>query len=277
MNTAYNPETERKNMKYTFIGCGNMGSAIIGGILKSGLAKKTEITASDPYEPTRKKAEQVFGIRTMSDNHEAVKDVDLVLIAVKPQGLNAALEGLDQILTKDQLIVSIAAGQSLQRLASLVGSEKKIVRVMPNTPALVGEGISAWCANEHVTEEDKETVRKVLTSFGEAEEVPESLMGVVTSVSGSSPAYVFAFIEAMADAAVLDGMPRAKAYHFAAQTVLGSAKMVLETGKHPAELKDMVCSPAGTTIAGMAALERGGFRGTVIDAVHAATEKAERI
>lgn len=264
-------------MKYTFIGCGNMGSAIIGGILKSGVAAKEDITASDMYEPTRKKAEDTFGIRTVSDNHEAVKGADLVLIAVKPQGLENAVSGLSGILTKDQLIVSIVAGQSLERLESLLGADKKIVRVMPNTPALVGAGISGWCANGHVTDADKETVRKVLTSFGEAEEVPESLMGVVTSLSGSSPAYVFEFIEAMADAAVLDGMPRNKAYHFAAQTVLGSAKMVLETGKHPGELKDMVCSPAGTTIAGVAALERGGFRGTVIDAVHACTEKALNI
>ncbi len=264
-------------MKYTFIGCGNMGSAIIGGILKSKVADKTDITASDPYEPTRKKAEDAFGIRTTSDNREAVKDADLVLLAVKPQGLEKAVEGLNEILTPEQLVVSIVAGQSLERLESLLGSDKKIVRVMPNTPALVGEGISGWCANGHVTDEDKGTVKKVLTSFGEAEEVPESLMGVVTSLSGSSPAYVFEFIEAMADAAVLDGMPRDKAYHFAAQTVLGSAKMVLETGKHPGELKDMVCSPAGTTIAGVAALERGGFRGTVIDAVHACTEKALHI
>lgn len=261
-------------MKMTFIGCGNMGSAIMGGILKSGLASKEDITGADPYAPARKKAEEQLGIKTSDDNSKAVVGADVVLIAVKPQGLEKAVKGLDQVITGEQLVISIVAGQSLERLEGLLGADKKIVRVMPNTPALVGEGISAWCVNSHVTDADKETVEKVLTSFGEAEEVPENLMGVVTSLSGSSPAYVFEFIEAMADAAVLDGMPRAQAYHFAAQTVLGSAKMVLETGKHPGELKDMVCSPAGTTIAGVAALEKGGFRGTVIEAVHACTEKA---
>lgn len=264
-------------MKISFIGCGNMGSAIIGGLIKSGAAAKEDITASDPFEGSRKKAEAEFGIHTTGDNEACVRGADLVLIAVKPQVLEAALAGLDQVFTKDQLIISIAAGQSLDRLEGLLGQDKKLVRVMPNTPALVGEGISGWCANANVTEEDKQQVTRVLTSFGEAEEIPESLMGVVTSLSGSSPAYVFLFIEALADAAVLDGMPRAKAYHFAAQTVLGSAKMVLETGRHPGELKDMVCSPAGTTIEGVAALERGGFRGTVIDAVHACTKKAAEL
>lgn len=261
-------------MKMTFIGCGNMGSAIMGGILKSKMASKDDITGADPYAPAREKVSGQLGIKTSDNNAEAVRGADVVLIAVKPQGLEAAVRGLDRVITGEQLVISIVAGQSLERLEGLLGSDKKIVRVMPNTPALVGEGISAWCVNRYVNDADKETVRKVLTSFGEAEEVPESLMGVVTSLSGSSPAYVFEFIEAMADAAVLDGMPRAQAYHFAAQTVLGSAKMVLETGKHPGELKDMVCSPAGTTIAGVAALEKGGFRGTVIDAVHACTEKA---
>lgn len=261
-------------MKMTFIGCGNMGSAIMGGILKSGLASKEDITGADPYALAREKAAGQFGIQTSDNNSEAVRGADVILIAVKPQGLEKAVEGLDRVITDEQLVISIVAGQSLERLEGLLGSDKKIVRVMPNTPALVGEGISAWCVNGHVNDADKETVQKVLTSFGEAEEIPENLMGVVTSLSGSSPAYVFEFIEAMADAAVLDGMPRAQAYHFAAQTVLGSAKMVLETGRHPGELKDMVCSPAGTTIAGVAALEKGGFRGTVIDAVHACTEKA---
>jgi pyrroline-5-carboxylate reductase len=264
-------------MKITFIGCGNMGSAIIGGLLKSGEADAGDIVAADVYAPSRKKAEETFGIETTEDTLQAVERADIVLIAVKPQVLDEAAQGLKEKLGKEQLIISIVAGQSLQRLAGLLGDDKKVVRVMPNTPALVGEGISGWCANALVEASDKELVSKVLNSFGESEEVPEKLMGVVTSLSGSSPAYIFVLIEAMADAAVLDGMPRDKAYHFAAQTVLGSAKMVLETGKHPGELKDMVCSPGGTTIEGVAALERGGFRGTVISAVHACTEKAGKL
>ena len=148
---------------------------------------------------------------------------------------------------------------------------------MPNTPALVGAGITGFTVNGNVTAEDKEKALKILSSFGEAEEVPEKLMDVVTSVGGSAPAFVYMFIEALAYGAVLDGMPRDKAYHFAAQCVLGSAKMVLESGKHPGELKDMVCSPGGTTIEGVRALEDAGFRGIVMEAVHAATEKSKEL
>jgi len=264
-------------MKIIFIGCGNMGSAIIGGLMKGGVAAPADITAADAYAPAREKAEKTLGIHTTDDNLQCVKNADVVVFAVKPIALDEAAAGMKDALTGEQLIISIVAGQSVERLEGLLGADKKIVRVMPNTPALVGEGISGWCTNSHVTEDDKKTVSTILGSFGKEEEIPERLMGVVTSLSGSSPAYVFMFIEAMADAAVLDGMPRAKAYTFAAQTVLGSAKMVLETGKHPGELKDMVTSPAGTTIEGVAALERGGFRGTVMEAVHACTEKALKI
>ncbi len=264
-------------MKITMIGCGNMASAIIGGLLNSHTADKEDILAADPFAPSRKKAEESFGIRTLTDNIEAVKDADIIVLAVKPQVLEQAVTGLDQAVTKQQLVISIVAGQSLERLESLLGSDKKIVRVMPNTPALVGSGMSGWCVNANVSEADKDSVRTILSAVGEAEEVPESLMGVVTSLSGSSPAYIYMLIEAMADAAVLDGMPRGMAYHFAAQTVMGSAKMVLETGKHPGELKDMVTSPAGTTIEGVRALEENGFRGIIIKAVHACTEKSTKL
>ncbi len=264
-------------MKVSFIGCGNMASAIIGGLLKKETVAANEVIAADPFAASRKRAEETLGIRTCSENEKAVRKADVVVIAVKPQVLDAAAKGLDTALTNDQLIISIVAGQSLDRLEGLFGSEKKIVRVMPNTPALVGEGISGWCANGNVTDEDKTVVEAILSAIGEAEEVPEHLMGVVTSLSGSSPAYIYMLIEAMADAAVLDGMPRSMAYHFASQTVLGSAKMVLETGKHPGELKDMVTSPAGTTIEGVRALEENGFRGTVMKAVHACTEKASKL
>ena len=261
-------------MKVSFIGCGNMAGAMIGGLLRSGRAAAEDICASAPSDEARARARNSFGIRTFEDNAECVKGADVVILAVKPYVFRGVAGELRGAVQPGQLLVSIAAGITLDQMEEMFGSSAKLVRVMPNTPALVGEGISGWCANEQVTDTDRVILDEILTSFGEAEEVPESLMGVVTSVSGSSPAYVFMFIEAMADAAVLDGMPRKKAYHFAAQTVLGAAKMVLETGKHPGELKDMVTSPAGTTIEGVAALERGGFRGTVIDAVHACTLKA---
>ena len=257
-------------MKISVIGCGNMASAIMGGMIKNGIVSPEELTASDVFEPARQRTRNNLGIKTVSDNAACVQGADLVLIAVKPGSFAGAAAGLSEVITKDQLVLSIMAGKSIADIESVLGSDKKIVRLMPNTPALVGAGITGYCPNGNVSEEEMPVVRRVIESFSEAEEVPESLMGVVTSLSGSSPAYVYMFIEAMAE----DGMPRDKAYHFAAQTVLGSAKMVLETGKHPGELKDMVTSPAGTTIEGVAMLEKKGFRGAVIEAVRACTDKA---
>lgn len=174
-------------------------------------------------------------------------------------------------------MVSIAAGKSIDALSNAFGKEVKLIRIMPNTPALVGEGMSAISANEKVTEAEKEKVIEIFNSFGKCEEVSESLMDTVTAVSGSSPAYVFMFIEAMADAAVVGGMPRDKAYIFAAQAVLGSAKMVLDTKKHPGVLKDMVCSPAGTTIEAVSVLEEKGMRDAVISAMKVCMEKSKEM
>ena len=261
-------------MKISVIGCGNMAGAIMGGMIKNGLVSPEDVTASDVFEPARQRARNNLGVHTVTDNADCVKGADLVLFAVKPGSFAGAAAGLSEVITKDQLVLSIMAGKAIADLEKVLGSDKKIVRLMPNTPALVGAGITGYCPNGNVTEEEMPIVRRVIESFSEAEQVPESLMGVVTSLSGSSPAYVYMFIEAMADAAVADGMPRDKAYHFAAQTVLGSAKMVLETRRHPGELKDMVTSPAGTTIEGVAMLEKKGFRSAVIEAVRACTDKA---
>ena len=167
----------------------------------------------------------------------------------------------------DALVISIAAGKTMMQIEQAFGRKLKLVRCMPNTPAMVGEGCSGVCRNELVSDEEMEICMKLLSSFGIAEEIPEKLIDAVGAVSGSSPAYVFMFIEAMADAAVAGGMPRQQAYKFAAQAVLGSAKMVLETGKHPGELKDMVCSPAGTTIQAVRVLEEKGMRSAVIEAM----------
>ena len=176
-----------------------------------------------------------------------------------------------------KLVVSIAAGISLDIIESFLGKDKRIIRVMPNTPALVGEGMAGLSPNELVSDEEAELVKKLFESFGKAEIVPEKLQDAVCGISGSSPAYVFMFIEAMADGAVAEGMPRAQAYKFAAQAVLGSAKMVLETGKHPGELKDAVCSPGGTTIEAVAALEQAGFRSAVIDAERICIDKSRSL
>ena len=231
-----------KNMKIGFIGCGNMAKAMMGGIIKSGKFEASSIIASDVYTVGLENAKEELGINITSDNKEVAKNSEVLVLSIKPIYYESVINEIKDVVSSEQIIVTIAPGFALERTRGLFGKDVKIVRTMPNTPALVGEGITAMCTNELVSSEDADYVKGILSCFGQAEVVGENLMDVVVSVSGSSPAYVFMFIEAMADAAVADGMPRAQAYKFAAQAVLGSAKMVLETGKHPGELKDMVCS-----------------------------------
>lgn len=259
-------------MKLGFIGTGNMASAIMGGIIKNQIIPANEIIGADVMEAGRKRVKEQFGIQVTADNHEVVKNSDVVILSVKPQFYAEVIAEIKDDVREDQIIITIAPGKTLAWLKEQFGKNVKIVRTMPNTPALVGEGMTAACPNEFITEEEITYVRTLLESFGRVEIIPERLMDVVVSVSGSSPAYVFMFIEAMADAAVSGGMPRAQAYQFAAQAVLGSAKMVLETGKHPGELKDMVCSPAGTTIEAVRVLEEKGFRSSVIEAMKTCEE-----
>ena len=241
-------------MKLAFIGAGNMAQAMIGGVLRKGLLPKNEIIATAATQKTIDTVAAQYGVNVTLDNKEAAK-ADIIVLAVKPVYYAEVIAEIKDVVSSEQIIVTIAAGKSVAWVEEAFGGSHKIVRTMPNTPALVGEGITAVCPNANVGEEDLKQVCDILESFG------------------SSPAYVFLFIEAMADAAVAEGMPRAQAYQFAAQSVLGSAKMVLETGKHPGELKDMVCSPAGTTIDAVRVLEEGGLRGIVMDAMHACAEK----
>jgi len=264
-------------MKIGFIGLGNMATAMIGGILKKGIVTADEIYGADALGAACQRAQENLQIRVEKSNKEVVKAVDILVLSVKPQFYPTVIEEIRDGIREDQIIVTIAPGKTLNWLRQQFGRDLKLVRCMPNTPALVGEGCTGVCHNELVTEEEMETVLTILRSFGVASLVPEHLMDVVVGVSGSSPAYVFLFIEAMADAAVADGMPRAQAYEFAAQAVYGSAKMVLETGKHPAELKDMVCSPAGTTIVAVRELEKRGFRSAVIEAQTACVEKSRSL
>ena len=268
-------------MKIGFIGCGNMAKAIMGGILNKGLASKDEIHASDVSEAARNAAKEQYGITIEDDNREVIKKSDIVILAIKPKYYEVVISDIrktasDVASAKNLMFISIAPGKTIKWLDKNFGDENiKIVRTMPNTPALVGEGMTGVSFGKNLEPSDKETALKVLSSFGKVEEVEEELMDVVTSVSGSSPAYVFMFIEAMADAAVADGMARDKAYTFAAQAVLGSAKMVLETGKHPGALKDMVCSPGGTTIEAVRILEEKGMRSAVFEAMKACTKKSK--
>ena len=263
--------------KIGFIGSGNMGSAMISGIVGSGLAAKEHVIASDKSPEALDKLAAACGIQTTLDNTVVAKEADIIVLSVKPYLYESVIAEIKDVITDSDIIVSIAAGQSIAHVEELFGKKIKLVRVMPNTPAMVLEAMSALSPNTNITDEERDEVVSIFESFGKAEVVPESLMDAVVGVSGSSPAYVYLFIEAMADAAVADGMPRAQAYKFAAQSVLGSAKMVLETGKHPGELKDAVCSPGGTTIDAVAALEQEGFRNAVITAQRTCSEKSRKM
>ncbi len=264
-------------MRLGIVGLGNMASAMLGGIVKAGIFDPSDITGSDAFEAQRKKAQSELGINVCEKNAEAVKGSDYVILAVKPQVYEAILPEVKDAMNADQVIISIAPGKTLSYLSERLVTKAKIVRLMPNTPALVGEGCTGVCRNENVSDEEFGFVLKMLGGFGKAYEVRENQMDAVVAVSGSSPAYVFMLIEAMADGAVAEGLDRTTAIQMAAQAVYGSAKMVLETAKHPAQLKDMVCSPAGTTIDAVAVLEEEGFRGAVIDAMSACAEKSRKI
>ena len=265
-------------MKIGFIGLGNMATAMIGGILKKGLAGPADILGADKLASACEKAQEKYGIMTGCSNADVAAWAEILILAVKPQFFPEVLKEIGGFIRPETVVTSIAAGKTIDYIEAGLGKTGvKIVRCMPNTPALVGEGCTGVCANDNVTEEELDQVLKLVRSFGVAEVVPEHLMDVVVGVSGSSPAYVFLFIEAMADQAVASGMSRAQAYQFAAQAVLGSAKMVLETGKHPGELKDMVCSPGGTTIQAVKVLEEKGLRGAVMDAMEACIEKSKQL
>lgn len=265
-------------MKIGFIGLGNMADAMIGGMLGKQLVTAGEIAGSARTAATMEKMREKYGMVTFEDNCRTAAWADILFLAVKPVFLPEVIAQIKDAVRPETIVVSIAAGKTLAFLKEAFGRpELKIVRCMPNTPALVLEGCTGVCADSDVPANDLETVVTLMQSFGRASIVPERLMDVVVGVSGSSPAYVFLFIEAMADGAVAAGMPRAQAYEFAAQSVLGSAKLVLETGLHPGVLKDMVCSPGGTTIEAVRVLEEKGLRAAVIDAVEACIEKSKRL
>lgn len=261
-------------MKVGFIGCGNMAKALIGGILKQGIVTPENILAADKSAKALEAAKETYGICVTEDNAKAACEADYLVLAVKPQFLSDAIAEFREAVREETVILSLAPGKTLAWLEEQFGKPLHIIRTMPNTPAMAGEGMTALCPNEAVTEKEKAGAEELFGSVGKTAIVPERLMDTVTGVSGSSPAYVFMFIEALADAAVEGGMPREQAYTFAAQSVLGSAKLVLESGKHPGELKDMVCSPGGTTIEAVRVLEKNGFRSAVIEAAAACIEKS---
>ncbi|MDO5135738.1 MAG: pyrroline-5-carboxylate reductase [Eubacteriales bacterium] len=264
-------------MKLGFIGCGNMASAMISGILKKGVFSPEEIIVSNLTVEGSQRSREKLGVQTTMDNRQVVLAAEKLVLAVKPQFYEEVLLEVKDLLTPSHMIIGIAPGKTLSWLEETCGQPLRIARLMPNTPAQVGEGMTGICVNSRITQQDLEELLRITDSFGRSEVVPERLMDAVCAVSGCSPAFVFLFLEAMADSAVALGMPRKQAYSLAAQAVLGSAKMLLETGMHPGELKDMVCSPAGSTIEGVRALEKAGFRSAVFEALQASAEKGKRL
>lgn len=260
------------------IGCGNMGGAMLRRICSSGLVAADEIVIADKNAALRSRLAAELGVQAAAGNEEAAR-CETLLLAVKPQFLPDVCVDIAPVIEKDTLLLSIVAGCSMDQLRAHLSlpDDAHLIRIMPNTPALVGEGMLAVCRSGAVTEDEWAFAGKLLSSMGLVLEVPEKMMDAVTGLSGSSPAFAFMFMEALADAGVRGGLPRDAAQKMAAQVLLGCGKMALETGRHPGELKDMVTSPAGTTIEGVAALEKRGFRGAVMEAVEAAIEKARSL
>lgn len=261
-------------LRIGFLGAGKMATALARGWLSAGLATADRTLASDPYPQAQQAFTQETGIRAVADNREVVTRSDLLIVAVKPQTMKALLSEVRSDVQPRHLIVSIAAGISLRQLADGLGGDRRLVRVMPNTPCLVGASAAGYSPSDKATAEDVALIDRLLNAVGRAYRLPENLLDAVTGLSGSGPAFVAVMIEALSDGGVRMGLPRDVATALAAQTVLGTAKMLLETGQHPGQVKDMVASPAGTTIAGLHALERGGLRAALMDAVEAATRRS---
>jgi pyrroline-5-carboxylate reductase len=262
------------NKKIGFIGCGNMAQAIIGGILSSNLVDNTNIMASNPTNNKLEHVKKQYNILTTNNNIDVANFSDILFLAIKPNKYKDVISEIRDYVKQDVVIVSIAAGISIEFIEKHLVRDIKVVRTMPNTPCLVKEGMSAISFNSNVNYEEKSIILSIFESFGKAEIIDENLMDIIPAVSGSSPAYVYILIEALADGAVLQGMPRSQAYKFASQAVLGAAKTVLETGEHPGSLKDKVCSPGGTTIEAVYELEKNSFRASIISAMQSCTKKA---
>ena len=260
-----------------FLGAGNMAGALIKGLLHASALEPSAIFASDVKAERLAQLKSAHGIVTTADNHELVKRCDVIVLAVKPQVIDKVLSAIAPDVTKDKVVVSVAAGVPISVLESRLPAGTRVVRTMPNTPAISLAGATAISAGSHATEADLEVTRSLFKAVGEVVVLDEALLDAVTGLSGSGPAYVMLMIEALADGGVKVGLHRDTALLLAAQTVYGSAKLLLETGEHPGRLKDQVTSPGGTAIAGLHTLESGGLRRTLIDAVEAATLRAQAL
>lgn len=260
-----------------FLGAGKMATALARGLVRAKLAEPANLFASDPIAAARDLFAKETGGKAAASNIEVVKSAQVIFLSVKPDQTAAVLGDVRDSFSTEHLLLSIAAGVPIAKLEAALPAGARVIRVMPNTPALVGESASAFALGKSATAADGELAQKLFSAVGVALQVKESLLDAVTGLSGSGPAYVYQFIEALSDGGVAAGLPRDVATKLAAQTVLGGAKMVLETGIHPGALKDQVTSPGGTTIEGLHELEKGKLRGTVISAVRAATEKSKKL
>jgi pyrroline-5-carboxylate reductase len=269
-----NRVTALQDKRIAFIGAGNMGEALIKGLLQAGQVRPEQVIATDIRTDRLDVIHKMYRIETLTNNEEAATKAQILLLAVKPQVMDEVLTGLRGAVTEDHLLLSVAAGIRTAFIEARFSHPTRVVRIMPNTPALILAGASAITPGRHATEEDLKTTREVFEAVGRVVQVEEKLMDAVTGLSGSGPAYIFVLIEALADAGVQMGLTREVATLLAAQTAFGAARMVLESGEHPAKLKDMVTSPAGTTVAGLHILEQAGFRGLLMEAVEAATRRS---
>ncbi len=264
-------------LKIGFLGAGKMATALAKGFVRAEIVFPNGIIAADPFETARKQFSTATGAKTVVANLAVAQAANILLLATKPDQVAAALAEISGAFTKKHLLISIAAGVPVAKLEAALPAGARVIRVMPNTPALVGAGAAGFALGKNATAADGELAKKLLSAVGVALQVKESLLDAVTGLSGSGPAYVYQFIEALSDGGVAAGLPRDIATKLAAQTVLGGAKMVLETGVHPGALKDQVTSPGGTTIEGLHELEKGKLRATVMSAVRAATEKSKKL
>ncbi|PLX94400.1 MAG: pyrroline-5-carboxylate reductase [Desulfuromonas sp.] len=259
-----------------FIGGGNMAEALMKGLISSGVESR-QILVAELMPERRAYLEQTYQVQTTASSSEVMEQKKVVLLAVKPQALDAALMPLSDVFTDEHCLISILAGVTSTRIESILGGAPRIVRVMPNTPALIGAGAAGLCGGRHASAEDVALACTLFSCVGAVEVVAERLLDAVTGLSGSGPAYVYTIIEALADGGVLEGLPRSVALTLAAQTVAGAAQMVLETQEHPGVLRDRVCSPGGTTIAAMETLEQGNLRATLMGAVTRATQRSREL
>lgn len=263
------------NWNLGIIGAGNMASAIVKGILRKELIHPGQIYIYDIDQTKQSELVRETSTVGAKSNIDLVDQCSIIIIAIKPDAYEGFLGEMTDYFSPNKIIVSIAAGISVKYIKERTNFKPKVVRVMPNTPALVGEGMSVICKENELDEDEKIIIRSIFLSLGQVEEIDEKLINGVTAISGSSPAFVYLFIEALADGGVLMGLPRQQAYKLAAQTVIGAGKMVLDLEDHPGKLKDMVCSPGGTTIEGVFSLEKSGFRGAIMKAVQSSALKAQ--